>query len=379
MAKRRGEIAGAAQLILVPGTVLLHPEEGVFEAMPSGWIAQMRSRLLAKSSIAQRIRTVRRFTEFTNEYPWKWSAADLEDWTSQLTSSEPPLAHSTVRGYQLSVAMFLDYLIDSRYGWAEQCETRFSTHPTQICHEWNMVTHTNGYEGRPEARPFTRDEVQALFDHADEKVARASRLGRKGWAAAFRDATLFKVIYAWGLRRREAARLDVSDFTRNPAAPEFGDFGMLSVRWGKAVKGSLPRRRNVLTVMDWAVEAVEQYLTEIRPFYGDGAALWPTERAARVVVEHINHRFSDYRDALGLPDELHPHCLRHSYVTHLIEDGFDPFFVQQQVGHQWGSTTALYTGVSSDYKNRVLRRALDGVFEAPSTGATGRLQGGEQS
>jgi len=363
MAERRGEIAGTARLILVPGTVLLHPEEGVFEAMLSGWTAQMRSRLLAKTSIASRIRTVRRFTEFTNEYPWKWSAADLEDWTSQLTSGEQPLAHSTVRGYQLSVAMFLDYLIDSRYGWADECEARFSTHPVQICHEWNMATHTNGYEGRPEVRPFTRDELQALFDHADEQVSRAGRLGRKGAMAAFRDATLFKVIYAWGLRRREAARLDVVDFTKNPAAPEFGDFGMLSVRWGKAVKGSTPRRRNVLTVMDWAVEAVEQYVAEIRPFYGDGTALWPTERSARVVVEHINHRFIDYRDALGLPDELHPHCLRHSYVTHLIEDGFDPFFVQQQVGHQWGSTTALYTGVSSDYKNRVLRKALDAIYD----------------
>jgi integrase/recombinase XerC len=36
--------------------------------------------------------------------------------------------------------------------------------------------------------------------------------------------------------------------------------------------------------------------------------------------------------------------------------------VQQQVGHAWGSTTAIYTGVSSDYKNRVLRQALDRAF-----------------
>lgn len=55
--------------------------------------------------------------------------------------------------------------------------------------------------------------------------------------------------------------------------------------------------------------------------------------------------------------------MRHSYVTHLIEDGFDPFFVQQQVGHRWGSTTALYTGVSSDYKNRVLKNALDRIYK----------------
>jgi integrase/recombinase XerC len=49
-------------------------------------------------------------------------------------------------------------------------------------------------------------------------------------------------------------------------------------------------------------------------------------------------------------------------VTHLIEDGFDPLFVQQQVGHRWGSTTALYFGVSGDYRNRVLRHALDEAF-----------------
>lgn len=89
--------------------------------------------------------------------------------------------------------------------------------------------------------------------------------------------------------------------------------------------------------------------------------LWPTERGSRVSSDYVNVRFREYRDALGLPAELHPHCLRHS-DTHLIEDEFDQFFVQQQVGHAWGSTTALYTGVSSDYKNRALRKALGPAF-----------------
>jgi integrase len=69
------------------------------------------------------------------------------------------------------------------------------------------------------------------------------RAKRKGGLAAYRDATLFKVIYAWGLRRREAARLDVADWGGNPAAPEFGRYGMLHVRYGKAVRGQPPRRR----------------------------------------------------------------------------------------------------------------------------------------
>ena len=74
---------------------------------------------------------------------------------------------------------------------------------------------------------------------------------RKGWLAAFRDATLFKVIYGWGLRRRETAMLDVGDFSVNPAAPELGGLGVCHVRFGKAMRGSPPRRRAVATVMPW--------------------------------------------------------------------------------------------------------------------------------
>lgn len=140
---------------------------------------------------------------------------------------------------------------------------------------------------------------------------------------------------------------------------------MLSVRWGKAARGSPPRRRNVCTVMGWAAEVVEEWVTEIRPAYGTvaaGPALWPTERGGRVSVDYLNVRFGAWRDAVGLPAELTPHCLRHSYVTHLIEDGVDPLFVQHQVGHAWASTTALYTGVSNDYKNRAMRAALESAF-----------------
>jgi site-specific recombinase XerD len=46
-------------------------------------------------------------------------------------------------------------------------------------------------------------------------------------------------------------------------------------------------------------------------------------------------------------------------VTHLIEDGFDPRFVQEQVGHEHASTTSIYTCVSSDFRTRSLRQALD--------------------
>jgi len=124
----------------------------------------------------------------------------------------------------------------------------------------------------------------------------------------------------------------------------------------------------VLSVFPWAVEVVQEWVSEVRPLYAASSpVLWPTERDSRMGIVYVNKVFARYRDELGLPAELGPHCLRHSYVTHLIEDGWDPLFVQQQVGHAWASTTAIYTGVSSDYKNVVLRRALDERFKFGGT------------
>lgn len=73
----------------------------------------------------------------------------------------------------------------------------------------------------------------------------------------------------------------------------------------------------------------------------------------------MNEAFEGAREAAGLPKELDLHCLRHSYVTHLIEFDYPERFVQDQVGHEYASTTALYTGVSDEYRNRLLKRSLD--------------------
>ena len=158
----------------------------------------------------------------------------------------------------------------------------------------------------------------------------------------------------------------VADWGRNPAAPEFGRFGMLHVRYGKAKRGQPPRRRNVASVMGWAVDAVADYVENIRPRFGCAGhpALWVTERGGRIKPAEINSRFEAYRDAMKLPKALSPHSLRHSHVTHLTEDGVDRRFIQCQVGHEADSSTAIYTHVSDDFMNTALRRAL-----APALGS----------
>ena len=121
-------------------------------------------------------------------------AAQVEEWIAA-----GGWAHSTIRSYEGALAAFLDYACDPRYGWAAECEQRMGVRPVQVCHEGNTAVHAAEYEGRPERRPLTRGELQAFLDAADDHAERASSSRRKGWLAAFRDATLFKVIYGWGL------------------------------------------------------------------------------------------------------------------------------------------------------------------------------------
>lgn len=353
-------VAGSAALVLVEGVVPLRPEHALFEAMLDGWRRQQAARRLSAGVVEGRERLVRRFREFTGVWPWQWSPAQVDSWVA---SGE--WAHSTVRSYQGALATFLDYVCDPRYGWLVECQKRVGAVPVQVCFAENIAAHVADYEGRPERRPLSRAELQKFFDVADDRVQTVQSRGRKGWLAAFRDATLFKVIYGWGLRRREAVMLDVADFTANPAAPQLGRLGVCHVRYGKAMRGSPPKRRAVATVMAWAAEVLEQYLTEVRPIYGcEGeAALWLTERGGRISTRRVDERFAVLRAAAGLPVELSVHCLRHSYVSHLIENGVDPLFVQQQVGHSWASTTATYTTVGSDAKNRMLRAALVRVYD----------------
>lgn len=177
----------------------------------------------------------------------------VDEWMTDLQAVRR-LRRSTLRNYQLSVKLFCHYITDPVYAWPAECQARFGTHPVQVVHEWNAITHVQDAEGDPVKRAFTREGLQAFFDHADAEVARIRSEGRKGWLAAFRDATLFKTAYAYGLRRREAQMLDLADFGRNHHPAEFGNRGVAYVRFGKAMKGSPPKPRSVLTVFPWSVD-----------------------------------------------------------------------------------------------------------------------------
>jgi len=369
-------VPGFVPRILSDPTVgLFRADERVFDAMLDGWRAQMLARGLTVATIDGRGRLIRRFQNFTGEFPWQWRPLDIEEFLAERRSGEKPISLTTLRSDSNAVAMFCAYLTHPACGWTDFCERTFDDIPAQICFEWNTPKHTTDDAVPAGRRAFTKKELQRLFDHLDDLVDREYAAGSKRWLPAYRDSIAFKVCYAYGLRRRELTMLDLHDFGPNPHVPDFGTFGAATIRWAKGTAGSGPRRRTVLTVpeFDWVVPMLRVWTS---PGHRDrfttadrSAALWPSERTDRVMLGTLGDAFAAARDAVGLPKELGLHCLRHSYVTHLIEAGYDPTFVQSQVGHSYASTTSIYTSVSSDFKQKTVQQMIARRIAKPEENA----------
>lgn len=359
---------------VVPGTIpaflsdqgvgLLRAEDRVFEAMLGGWRAQQLARGLQVAYIEASCRLVGRFQQHANEYPWTWSPHHLDEFMADRRSGQRRLAVSTLRANAGVIRAFCCYVTEPRYGWIRFCESMFGQIPAQVVFEWNAPRHTTDDAIAPGRRSLTRAELQKFFDTVDDFVDAEFAKRSKRWLPALRDSIAFKVAYAYGLRRRELAMLEFVDFGPNPHVAQYRRFGAVQVRWAKGTAGSGPRRRTVLTVpeFEWVVPLLEFWLSpqgrERFPTADRSRLLWPSERANGSGVRNFGRSFSLARDRAGLPSELTLHALRHSYVTHLIEAGYDPLFVQQQVGHEYSSTTALYTSVSADFKHKTVQRII---------------------
>ena len=350
----------------------------MFEAMLRGWRAQQTARGLREDTIAPRERLVRRFLAFTNEYPWNWGSSQVEEWTQSLVA-ERRLAPSTIRGYQTDLRLFSEYLCDGRYGWAAACEGEFGpgAYPVPVCHEWNTIAHLNGYEGRPEARPFTREELQLFLDYADEQVDRAVRAEAQGGAGRLpgRDACS-RSSTAGGCAGPRRRRLDVADCGPNPAAPEFGGTGCCT---SAMARPSAASRRGAVTCLGDGVGGGGG--GRLR---GEHPAAVRLRRPSGVVgdrARRAGQAAGDQRPVRGLPGRAGPACrpwwctrLRHAYVTHLTEDGVDRRFIQEQVGHrvrQLHRHLHQLSGIASDGREaagRHVRAVLFRAFEASQHG-----------
>jgi integrase/recombinase XerC/integrase/recombinase XerD len=143
-----------------------------------------------------------------------------------------------------------------------------------------------------------------------------------------RDRALFEVAYASGLRAEELVTLDRDSI----------DFDAESIR--VAGKGG---RTRLVPVGEHALRAVERYLARGRPpldAEGD-RALFLSKSGRRLSTSDVRRRLKTWGRG------VHPHALRHSFATHLLEGGADLRSIQELLGHATISTTQVYTRVEA--------------------------------
>ena len=152
-----------------------------------------------------------------------------------------------------------------------------------------------------------------------------------------RDRAIMETMYASGLRVSELINLKINDIYRSD--------GILRI-FGKGAK------ERIVPIGSSALKFISIYLEKSRPYfnkpYSDDFVFlnFRGRCLSRMAVWNI---ITKYSKLASIKKDIHPHILRHSFATHLLEGGADIRIIQEMLGHSDISTTQIYTHIDRDY------------------------------
>ena len=189
-------------------------------------------------------------------------------------------------------------------------------------------------------RFLTVDQAFRVMDSPPKEDKRAKSLQA-------RDRALLETLYGTGVRVGELASMNIDDC----------DFQAASAR----VLGKGGKER-VVPLGRSAVEALEAYLPERRGLLatakeGDADALWLSRHGGRLSIRQVQNIVRRHGTLGAGRSDLHPHAMRHTCATHLLDAGADLRAIQELLGHASLSTTQRYTHVSVDRLMEVYDRS----------------------
>jgi integrase/recombinase XerC len=175
---------------------------------------------------------------------------------------------------------------------------------------------------------------------------------------ALRDRALLETLYSTGARVAEAAALDLAD---------------LDLDEGTALLKGKGRRERVAGLGAPCVKALGAYLGALPRARLDAAtapkharAVFRNARGGRLTTRGMALVLAKHLAAAGLSDEVHPHTLRHSFATHLLQAGANLREVQELLGHRSVGSTQIYTHLTLDHLMKVYEHAHPRAGRRPS-------------
>jgi integrase/recombinase XerC len=205
--------------------------------------------------------------------------------------------------------------------------------------------------GPKKRRPLPRAlDVDDAFRLVEAPAAAPRASGRRlsptedarGALLRLRDTAMLELLYGTGLRVSELCALDITDIDR-------GRYGvaMLLVRRGK---GGKARQVPITGAADRAVAA---YLPARAQLATSGAALLVNAAGRRLTPRSVQRQVKRWTIAGGVHADATPHSLRHSFATHLLDEGVDLRAIQELLGHASLASTQIYTKISLDHLMKV--------------------------
>ncbi|HUA09799.1 MAG TPA: site-specific tyrosine recombinase/integron integrase [Candidatus Acidoferrales bacterium] len=167
-----------------------------------------------------------------------------------------------------------------------------------------------------------------------------TRIAGKTEFARLRDLAMMELLYASGIRRAELVGLNVSDVD-------------LEKRLMRVIgKGN---KQRMVFINQASADAIRNYLA-VRPRTPD-EALFISKRKTRMSHRQAWVIFRQFAELSGLTKHVTPHVMRHSFATHLLENGADLMTIKELLGHESLSTTQIYTNVSLEHMRRSYEEA----------------------
>jgi tyrosine recombinase XerC len=159
-----------------------------------------------------------------------------------------------------------------------------------------------------------------------------------------RNKAIFELLYSSGLRVSELVALDVDAFQKQK--------GLLRI-FGKGSK------ERIVPVGEQAQAAVQRYLEDGRPLLckEEERALFLNQQGGRLTSRGVEYILEQYVKKGALKYKVTPHAFRHSFATHLLDNGADLRVIQELLGHESLSTTQIYTEVSRSHLQQIYRKA----------------------
>ena len=156
-----------------------------------------------------------------------------------------------------------------------------------------------------------------------------------------RDLAIVELMYSSGLRVSETANIDLNDFEE--------EMSFLRVLG----KGSKTR---IVPLGRYAINAIQNWIKEREKYSEKSKALFINLKGSRLSVRSIQLRLKRLALKQGLPP-VHPHMLRHSFATHMLESSGDLRTIQELLGHSSLSTTQIYTKLDYQYLVKIYDKA----------------------